>query len=103
MKKFLLVTVCALAIAMPALAEEWKLDPNHSKLKFAIEARMIGAEGTFRTFTVKDDINEQALEKSKFEILVDVASLDTNSEGRDKHLKSADFFDVAQFPTAQIV
>jgi polyisoprenoid-binding protein YceI len=101
MKKLVFVMVCALAI--PAFAEEWKLDPGHSKLKFSIDARMVNAEGVFRTFTVKDDINEQALEQSKFEITVDVGSIDTNAEARDKHLKSDAFFDVVKFPTAQIV
>jgi len=101
MRKLSLLVLCALAV--PAFAEEWKLDPGHSKLKFAIDARMISAEGIFRTFTVKDDINEQALEQSKFEITVDVSSIDTNAEARDKHLKSDAFFDVAKFPTALIV
>jgi polyisoprenoid-binding protein YceI len=107
MKKFVLVVFCVVTTATLAVtsaaAEEWKLDPNHSKLKFAIDARMISAEGVFRTFSVKDDINEQALEKSTFEVTVDTSSIDTNSEQRDKHLKSDAFFDVAKFPTAQIV
>ena len=103
MSKLVLVVFCALALTTPAFAEEWKLDPAHSKLKFAIDARMISAEGVFRTYTVKDDINEQALEQSKFEITVDVGSIDTNAAQRDTHLKSKDFFDVATFPTAQIV
>jgi len=107
MRKFVLVFVCALALALtlaaPAFAEEWKLDPGHSKLKFAIDARMISAEGVFRTFTVKDDINEQALEKSTFEVTIDVSSIFTNAEARDEHLKTKDFFDVEKYPTAQIV
>src|ERR1035438_2329569 len=106
MKKTFLAVLCVLgivAMARPAAAEEWKLDPGHSKLKFAIDARMISAEGVFRTFTVKDDINEQALEKSHIEMTVDVGSLDTNSTQRDAHLKSDAFFDAAKFPTAQIV
>jgi polyisoprenoid-binding protein YceI len=104
MKRTILATILAAAVlALPAAAEEWNLDPGHSKLKFAIDAKMISAEGVFRTFKVKDDINEQALEKSTFEMTVDMTSIDTNSAQRDGHLKSDAFFDVAKFPTAQIV
>lgn len=101
MRKLVLLAVCALAV--PAFAEEWRLDPGHSKLRFNIDARMISADGVFRTFTIKDDINEMALEKSTFEITVDMTSLDTNSAQRDNHLKTPDFFDTAKFPTATIV
>jgi polyisoprenoid-binding protein YceI len=99
----LAVILAAAVLALPAAAEEWKLDPAHSKLKFAIDAKMISAEGVFRTFSVKDDINEQAMEQSKIEMTVDVSSLDTNSTQRDNHLKSDAFFDVAKFPTATIL
>jgi polyisoprenoid-binding protein YceI len=92
----------AAVLTLPAAAEEWKLDPGHSKLKFSIDAKMISAEGIFRTFTIKDDINDQALEQSKMEMTVDVSSIDTNSTQRDNHLKSDAFFDVAKFPTATI-
>ncbi len=106
MKKTLFTAFCAVVaaalVALPASAEEWKLDPNHSKLKFAIDAKLISAEGIFRTFTIKDDINEQALEKSSFDMTVDVSSIDTNSQQRDNHLKSDAFFDVAKYPTAHI-
>jgi polyisoprenoid-binding protein YceI len=64
---------------------------------------MISAEGIFRTFSIKDDINPDALEKSTFEMTVDVSSIDTNSAQRDGHLKSDAFFDVAKYPTALIV
>lgn len=103
MKKFVLVVLCAAALALPAAAEEWQLDPAHSKLKFAIDARMIGAEGIFRRWNVKADINEQALEQSKIDMTIDMSSIDTNSDRRDTHLKSPDFFDVAKFPEAKIV
>ena len=104
MKKTMLAVILALGVlALPAAAEQWNLDPGHSKLKFAIDAKMISAEGIFRTFTIKDDINADALEKSTFEMTVDVSSIDTNSAQRDAHLKSDAFFDVAKYPTALIV
>ncbi len=103
MKRILALLFCATLLSLPAAAEEWRLDADHSKLRFAVDARFIGADGQFRKFQVKADINEQELEKSHIEMTVDVASLDTNSEKRDNHLRSKDFFDVANYPTAQIV
>src|SRR5258706_10787806 len=102
MKRLVLVILCVAALAMPAAAEEWTLDSNHSKLKFAIDARMIGAEGIFRKWAVKTDINEQALEQSKIEMTIDMSSIDTNSDRRDTHLKSPDFFDEAKYPEGKI-
>jgi polyisoprenoid-binding protein YceI len=103
MKKTLIAMILAAAVlALPAAAEEWKLDPNHSRVKFAIEAKLFGAEGIFHTVTVKDDINEKALEQSKFEMTIDINSLDTANARRDEDIKKEAFFDVAKYPTATI-
>lgn len=102
MKKVLLGVFCVTLLSAGLSAEIWNLDAGHSKLRFSVEARMIGAEGMFRKFDVKADIDEQALEKSQIEVTVDMTTIDTNSERRDNHLKSPDFFDVAKFPTSTI-
>jgi len=102
MKKIWVGALCATVFSVGLYAEQWNLDAAHSKLKFAVEARMIGAEGVFRKYDVKADINEQELEKSQIEVTVDMTTIDTNAERRDNHLKSPDFFDVAKFPTATI-
>jgi polyisoprenoid-binding protein YceI len=78
----------------------WKIDPSHSHLEFAVRHLMISTvkgrfgvvEGTVRT----DDANPAAVDVI---ITVDAASIDTREAQRDAHLKSADFFDVAAFPT----
>jgi polyisoprenoid-binding protein YceI len=104
MKKTMLAVILALGVlALPAAAEEWKLDPNHSRVKFSIEAKLFGAEGIFHTVTVKDDINEKALEQSKLEMTIDINSLDTANAKRDEDIKKEAFFDVAKYPTATIV
>ena len=102
MKKVLLGLFCVALLSVGLSAEQWVLDGNHSKLRFTAEARMISADGAFRKFDVKADINEQELEKSQIEVTVDMTTIDTNSERRDNHLKTPDFFDVAKFPTASI-
>lgn len=102
MKKVLLGILCVTLLSVGLSAEIWNLDAAHSKLRFTAEARFISADGVFRKFDVKADINDQELEKSQIEVTVDMTTIDTNSERRDNHLKSPDFFDVVKFPTSTI-
>lgn len=102
MKKVLLGILCVTLLSVGLSAEIWNLDAGHSKLRFTAEARLISADGVFRKFDVKADINDQALDKSQIEVTVDMTTIDTNSERRDNHLKSPDFFDVVKFPTSTI-
>ncbi len=78
----------------------WQIDPAHSQLEFAVRHLMISTvRGRFSdvegTLTVPDgDFSRAQLDAS-----IGVASIDTREAQRDGHLKSADFFDVDQFPT----
>lgn len=101
-KLFLYIAVSLFTLVSPVWAEQWALDANHSKIVFTAEARFFSSDGLFRKFDVKADIDEAALEKSKVEVTVDVASIDTNNDRRDKHLRSKDFFDAETHPTATI-
>ncbi len=83
-------------------ADEWILDPLHSKIEFTADSRLVRADGQFHKFTVKADVDDKQLEKSKVTIVVDVASIDTANERRDNHLRTKDFFDVETHPQATI-
>lgn len=78
----------------------YKVDKSHSKLGFAISHMMISeVEGQFNSFdatitTAKGDFSDATVE-----LTADVNTVYTNSERRDGHLKSADFFDAAKYPT----
>lgn len=103
MRKLTLLLLLATLLAAPSvLAQDWRVDGGHSKITFTAEARFFSAEGMFRKFEVKADVDEKALENSKVSITVDTNSIDTNNERRDTHLRSKDFFDVATFSTATI-
>ena len=85
--------------AGPVLAETYTIDTSHSNVGFSIRHLVSKTKGTFAAFggTIKYDAAHP--EKSTFNGSIDVASIDTQNERRDGHLKSADFFDAAQFPT----
>jgi polyisoprenoid-binding protein YceI len=78
----------------------WKIDPQHSQIEFSIKHMMITTvRGRFTSFNGELRLNEDNPEASYVEGTVDVASIDTHEPDRDNHLRSADFFDVENFPT----
>lgn len=77
----------------------WNVDPSHSSLTFVARHLMVTkVRGRFAAFSGTATINEDKL-LSSVTATAEVASIDTNDSGRDEHLKSADFFDVANHPT----
>lgn len=82
----------------------WTLDPAHSSIEFAVKHMMISTvRGRFRKFGVTADLDSADLSKSTAQVSIDVESIDTREEGRDKHLRTADFFDAANHPTINFV
>lgn len=76
---------------------KWVLDPSHSELVFKVKHLMItNVKGEFRKFSATIDGSD--LLTSKVLVAVDTASVFTNEENRDGHLKSPDFFDVENYP-----
>lgn len=87
----------------PALPQpgDWEIEPMHSSIGFT--ARHIGLariHGRFNTFAGAIRIAE-SVERSALHVVIDAASIDTNVRMRDDHLRSADFLDVARFPTLE--
>ena len=78
----------------------WITDPTHSELIFKIKHLMIShVAGEFRSFTATIDCHEEGnFNKAGVNVVIDAASIFTNNTDRDEHLRSADFFDVAQYP-----
>lgn len=82
-------------------AGTWHLDPSHSEVQFSVRHMMISkVRGTFGVKSATIYAPENPLD-ARVEASVDVASIDTKDEGRDQHLRSADFFDVENHPTMQ--
>ena len=86
--------------AIPTLAAgTWTIDASHSNVGFSVRHLMVSkVRGRFTEFGGKIVINEDGTASAEAEIKVD--SITTDNAQRDGHLKTADFFHAADFPTA---
>jgi polyisoprenoid-binding protein YceI len=98
MKK-ILITAAALSLVIAVRAEIFKVDTAHAGISFAVKHLMLSnTKGSFNTFdgTVDYDLETKTLKS--IEGYIEAASIDTNNEKRDDHLRNEDFFHVTEFP-----
>ena len=80
-------------------AGTYDVDPGHSHVGFTVKHLMVAkTRGRFGDFQASIVVGDDPADSS-VEVEVRTASVDTRDEQRDGHLRSADFFDVEQFPT----
>lgn len=105
MKRFIsLVTTLLLALPLSALASTWSLDQDHSAAQFKVRHLMISdVRGNFENISATLHLDEKDITKSRVEVSIDVASINTGVNKRDDHLRSPDFFDVKKFPAMTFV
>lgn len=77
----------------------WDIDNNHSNILFKINHFFNEIPGTFHNFGGEVVFDPENAENSEFDIEIIVASVDTNVQDRDSHLRTDDFFDVQSYPT----
>jgi polyisoprenoid-binding protein YceI len=78
---------------------KWELDPAHSEIQFKAKHMMISTvSGEFKKFNVDLESQGDDFTKAKATFEADVNSITTKNDARDKHLKSADFFDSEKYP-----
>ncbi len=80
------------------LAPDWKIDNMHSKISFEINHFFTPVEGFFNDYKGELKFDPTDLEGSSVNFTVQVASVKTDSDKRDKHLQSGDFFNAAKYP-----
>ena len=94
------VLASALALASPALAAEtYNFDRAHTAVGFQVRHIFTNVSGRFTDFAGTIQVDRAKPESSSVEFTIQTTSIDTSEPRRDQHLRSADFFDVANHPT----
>lgn len=75
-----------------------QIDKSHSEAVFQVRHLLSKVRGRFSDFAGTVDFDTEHPEQSSVDFTIQTASIDTNEPTRDKHLRSADFFDVERFP-----
>lgn len=90
------------AVATDLTAGTWAIDPVHSSINFSVRHLMVSkVRGSFETFSGAITVAEDGT--PSVSATIDVNSIDTRNEQRDAHVRSADFFDADNHPTATFV
>lgn len=99
--KSILISLSALVLAGGLFAaDRYTVDPAHTTVGFSVRHLGISnVKGTFPKVSGTLVLDEKNMSKSSVEIEIVAASVDTNSDKRDEHLRGTDFFDAAKFPT----
>ena len=97
-RKTLLTLSVMLALTSPAMADIYTVDRAHSEAAFQVRHILTKVRGTFRDFTGTINFDKAKPESSSVEFVIKATSIDTGTQKRDDHLRSADFFDVATHP-----
>lgn len=90
------------SVAVPAVAQKhWRIDPNRSDVEFRSRKvwGLVTVRGRFARYEGTMNLSAQPA----IEMTIDADSLDTKNALRDKHLRSADYFDVAHHPQIRFV
>ena len=103
-RRKLLFLAVALALVTPAQAAEYTIDPGHSKVLF--KAKHLGIStvtGRFDKFSGSYEFDPKDFKSAKVSATIESASVNTDNERRDTHLKSADFLEAAKYPQLTFV
>lgn len=92
-----------LAASVPVVAgaemAQWDLDPDHSIIEFRVSHMVVSkTAGRFMRYRGLVEMDADAQQFKTIEATIDTASINTNHEKRDAHLRAADFFDVEKYP-----
>ena len=99
-------TTVATAV-LPAASQtvtKWTVDKPHTTVKFAVSHMVVAEqEGSFKVFDGTVEHTKADWSDAKINFSIDVNSINTDNENRDKHLKSDDFFNAEKYPTITFV
>ncbi len=103
-KRFFAVLALSVVLAGSALAASWDIDLAHSSVGFKVRHLIVSnTRGVFAKFSGEVEFDGKEITAGSAKMTIEVASLDTDDEKRDEHLKSPEFFDAAKFPQMTFV
>ena len=100
-KTILTILVCSITLmAQVSTGKPYPIDMNHSNVGFSVPIMngLSKVKGKFTDFAVTLNVDEKDITKSTVNVVIKATSIDTGVENRDKHLRTADFFDVEKYP-----
>ena len=100
-KSILTILLVSVTIAAQvSTARQYPIDMNHSTVGFSVPIMggLSKVKGKFTDFNINLTNDEHDITKSSVNVVIKATSINTGIEGRDKHLRTADFFDVEKFP-----
>lgn len=99
MKK-ITIALSALLLSAASYGQAWNLDKAHSRLGFSVTHMLVSdVDGMFKNVDATINSSKPDFSDAAVSMTAQINSINTENEGRDEHLKSADFFDGAKYPT----
>ena len=95
-----LLVLLGLLVSARAEVETYKIDAAHSSIGYSLRHILSKFASSFTKLSGDLTLDRVNLENSSVVATIDIAAMTTDNEGRDKHIKSPDFFDAAKFPNA---
>ena len=106
MKRSIFFIVLTLFFTFPPLSQAatWQIDPDHSSFQFKVRHLMVSnVKGDFTRVKGAVTMDDKDVSNLNVQLVIDAASVNTGHAKRDEHLRAADFFDVAKYPTNTFV
>ncbi len=101
--KLLTLAAFTLVLGIAVAAAQWTMQPQQSELRFTGTQDGVPFEAVFQKFTADIKFDPQDLTNSRFDVKIDLTSVHSGDEDRDFTIKSADLFDVHQWPSSHYV
>ena len=99
-RRIVIIMVVIAAMAVTVNARKWEFDKAHSTIGFSVRHMVISkTTGGFEDYSGNVFFSGENFDKGNVEITIQIASINTENQKRDDHLRSADFFNAEKFPT----
>jgi polyisoprenoid-binding protein YceI len=97
---FALLVLCVTVVGQTATTRNFPIDNGHSTVGFSVPilGGLSQVRGKFTDFTITLDNDDKDTTKSSVNVVIKATSINTGIEGRDRHLRTPDFFDVEKYP-----